>query len=530
MEEKKFQDVHWADNAAQKVIDTFPNEEEYVVASGVTPSGIIHAGHFREIITTELVRRSLEKKGKKTKFIYSWDSYDVFRKVPKNIPNPEEYKKNLRLPDGIMPDPWNCHESFGEHFMQIAEKELEKFKFPIIFQRQHLIQTSGIYAEGIKKYLNKREEIRKILNKFRSEPLEENWFPLILYCEKCGKDTTTLSDYDEEYTISYKCECGNKNRINFKETPIVKLPWRLDWPMRWDYYKVSFEPGGKDHSSPGSSYDTGKEIIQLVSNRKAPVYVFYNFIGMKGIGGKISSSTGTGATLQDLTKVYTPEIIIYLFASTRPQAEFSISFDLDIIKIYEDFDKLERLYYGLEDEKNPKKKATLERIYELSIVGNREIPKEIPFQPSFRHLLNVSQANDFNFEKVQEFFNNEIKTEFDLERLKERFEAAKNWLELYAPEDMIFKIKTEISIDNKELNQNILNAIYELREIITKKDIKDSKELMSYFKEICEKNSIIPKDLFQTLYKIIIGKEKGPRLANLIIENKEKVLNLLNKL
>lgn len=520
----EYENVHWADNSAQRTIDMFPNEKVYTVASGITPSGIVHVGHFREILTSELVRRALENKGKKTKFIYSWDSYDAFRKVPKNVP--EDWHKYLRLPDGIVPDPWGCHDSFGEHFMQEAEKSIKLFQFPLNFQRQHLLQTSGIYADGIRKCLKSRDKIREVLDKFRTEPLKEDWFPIELYCEKCGRDTTSKSNYDEEYNLDYVCnKCGHQDRINFKEKPIVKLPWRMDWPMRWSHYHVNFEPGGKDHSSPGSSYDTGKEIVQIIFDREAPVYTFYNFVGMKGQGGKVSSSSGNGATIEDVLKVYTPELVIFLFAGTRPNAEFDISFDLDVIKIYEDFDKLEKLYYGIEEETNAKKLATLKRTYELSLVGDLKPQKNMPFQPSFRHLLSVSQSNNFELEKVKEYYKNEIKTDFDLNRLKERLECAKNWLEIYAPVDMVYTFNTKIS---QELSINEKKIIADVFKTLNK--INDEKELFGEFKRISEEYSIEVKDFFKLMYKLLISKEKGPKLAGLMLENKEKVLNLLKQI
>jgi lysyl-tRNA synthetase class 1 len=527
MENKtNLENVHWADNSAQRVIDTFPNEKVYTVASGITPSGIIHFGHFREIITSEFVRKSLEKKGKKTKFIYSWDSYDAFRKVPKNIPNPEEYAKNLRLPDAKMPDPWGCHESFAEHFMQDAEKTLEVFNFPIEYQRQHLIQTSGEYANGIKDYLNGINVSREVINKFRDEDrqLGSDWMPLTVYAQDTGKDTTKVLSYDGKYTIEYEnIETGYKNTINFKETPIVKLAWRLDWPMRWAHFGVTFEPGGKDHSTPGGSYDTGCDIVRKISNREPPVYTFYNFIGMKGQGGKISSSSGNGVTIGDTVKVYSPEMILYLFASTRPNAEFDISFDADVIKIYEDFDKLERLYFGLEEEKNEKKLATLKRVYELSIVNGVEIQKELPIQPSLRHLSVIAQANNFDFEKVTQSYQQEIKTDFDKNRLKERFDCVKNWLENHAPEEFVFSMNTTLKVRTKE-EDIMVKKVAEKLLVVT-----NPKELMPIFKQISQEYKLSVQDFFTFMYRVLISKEKGPRLGGFLIDNKEFFINLLTQ-
>src|SRR3989344_609608 len=96
-------EIHWADLAAENLINA-QDKEKYVCASGITPSGIVHMGNFREVITTDLVVKALEKKGKKVRFIYSWDDYDRFRKVPKNFPS--EFEKYLGMPLSEIPDPF----------------------------------------------------------------------------------------------------------------------------------------------------------------------------------------------------------------------------------------------------------------------------------------------------------------------------------------------------------------------------------------------------------------------------------------
>ena len=69
----------------------------------------MHIGNFREIISVDLVARALRSLGKQVRFIYSWDDYDVFRKVPLNMPKREKLEKFLRfpictVPDGVMPE------------------------------------------------------------------------------------------------------------------------------------------------------------------------------------------------------------------------------------------------------------------------------------------------------------------------------------------------------------------------------------------------------------------------------------------
>ena len=97
--------THWADINAAKIIREKGEQDRYNCASGITPSGTVHVGNFREIISVDLVVRALRDAGKQVRFLYSWDDYDVFRKVPANVPNQEEWKQYLRWPITQVPDP-----------------------------------------------------------------------------------------------------------------------------------------------------------------------------------------------------------------------------------------------------------------------------------------------------------------------------------------------------------------------------------------------------------------------------------------
>ena len=57
--------MHWSEEIAQRIIDKHPEKEEYVCAAGVSPSGSVHIGNFRDLATPLFVVKSLQKKGKK---------------------------------------------------------------------------------------------------------------------------------------------------------------------------------------------------------------------------------------------------------------------------------------------------------------------------------------------------------------------------------------------------------------------------------------------------------------------------------
>ena len=158
--------------------------------------------------------------------------------------------------------------------------------------------------------------------------------PIAVYCEKCKKDFTKILSV-KGYEIGYECKCGYKDKFDYRKKGLVSVKWRVDWPMRWKYEEVNFEPGGIDHSVHGGSFTTGKEISEQIFNWPAPMYVFYDWIRLKG-GKEFASSTGNDITPKEVGEVYEPEVLRYLFVGTKPKTGFQISFDNDVIKIYED--------------------------------------------------------------------------------------------------------------------------------------------------------------------------------------------------
>ena len=111
----------WADQIADQIVKR--KKEKYVCASGITPSGSIHIGNFREIITTDLVVRALKDKGKKVRFIYSWDDYDRLRKIPSDVP--KGFEEYIGMPVSEVPSP-SGKGSYAEYFEEEFEKSLEK--------------------------------------------------------------------------------------------------------------------------------------------------------------------------------------------------------------------------------------------------------------------------------------------------------------------------------------------------------------------------------------------------------------------
>jgi len=239
----------------------------------------------------------------------------------------------------------------------------------------------------------------------------------------------------------------------------------------------------------------------------------------------MSSSKGKVIDLPDVLKVYTPELTRYLFAGTRPNTEFTISFDLDVIKIYEDYDKTERIAWKIEPAKNEEVFQREKRIYELSqpelsAEGKPQMPAIMPYQVPFRHLCNLIQISDGDIEKTLEALQSMAgspKPE-QLPRLRARAECARYWVEECAPEDFRFKLKAAGKEASADLTEPEKKAVCGLRDkvIANIEHYTDDKACAEAIYKVAEEEGMDGKALFRAAYQALIGKDQGPRLANFL--------------
>ncbi len=526
---------HWADLAAHKVVREIGNQDLYTCASGITPSGVIHLGNFREAVTVDFIQRALKKMGKTTRSIHSWDDFDTLRKVPVNFPNQEMLEKHLRQPICDVPDPYEKSASYAEHNCQIFEKELAAVGIYPEFLYQHKKYRSGEYAQSIRTALENRKEIAAILNEHRTSKLAEDWVPTSIYCTKCNKDEMAWQRYDGEWNYSYKCSsCSHEETADIRQMKNIKLGWRVDWPMRWDFEKVDFEPGGKDHSSEGSSYDTGKVIAKKVWNKEPPTYQQYDFVMMKGGSGKMSSSKGELLTLSLALEVYEPEVIRWIFANQRPNTDFSIAFDEDVIKVYDEFDRCEKTAFDQEPEKKADKWLKNKRTYELSLLTG-EMPETKPTRVGFRELTGRLQICDRDVERcLKKFYSSEVKTEQDRTLFRIRCKKAAAWLDKYAEDGFKYSIRTEAwqrpTCEHGELKDKALGALVAITsaEDFSTMVAKDLNQKI--YDDVIRAVEIEPKVFFQDVYQHLIGRDQGPRLPSFLLEiGAERLQKLLSR-
>ncbi len=510
--------MHWSQKLAKTVVDRSPNKEKYVCAAGISPSGSIHIGNFRDVATSYFVCRGLQKMGKNVTLLFSWDDFDRLRKIPVNVkalkPEDETFMDEyIGKPYVDVPDPYGCCESWAKHFELEFEKALNAFGIDVSFRYQSKEYRSGRYKDDLIHALKNRKQIFDIIDSFRTQDAQEGerdaYFPVSIYCGKCGKDTTKIESLDDESMVAtYNCACGNHQTFDFNTDFNCKLAWKIDWPMRWKAEEVDFEPGGKDHSAPTSSYQTSRIISSKIYGFEAPLFQGYEFIGIKGSAGKMSGSTGLNLTPQTLLKIYTPEVILWLYSKTEPTKAFNFCFDDEILRQYFEYDKMYADW-----QKNPQDEHLDGIMYNTTVKDS--VVETVPMGA----LVNFGSIVDFNIPMLETIFE-KMGTPYKENEFTQRLVLAKNWLEQCSPQSMN-KIVTKRNWKYYDtMTQEEKQMITILADYL-KNNEYDLDALNKYLYSVPttvygeldpKQKKTVQGKFFKDVYNLTIGKDRGPRL------------------
>ena len=520
----------WIDETVQNLIKENPNKEEFVCAAGISPSGPIHMGNFREFLTSYFVHLGLIKAGKKSRFIMSFDDFDRFRKVPYDVRKVvgDSFDKYVGYPICDIPDPFGCHKSYAEHFEAQFVESVKQFGIDCEFILQNKEYRSGRYDDQIILALKERKTIYDILYKYKSQEAteegRESYVPIAVYCEKCHTDYTKVTHVSDDCTeITYECKCGHRHTVKVKEYHNIKLVWKADWPMRWAQEKVTFEPGGKDHGTEGSSYTVGKVIVDKVFGYKAPSFIMYEFIGIKGGAGKMSSSAGSAITPADLLQICPPEMILWLYGKVPARQSWSFCFDDEILRQYHEFDRSCLAYTKDNCPQNIKDI--------MSYVFHQKECK--PSTVSAQLLFSLGATVNFDAKMCIDLFKR-VEPNFDEKDLLSRLSKIQYWAETYSPES-ISKLLTEKNTAYFEtLPEREKKDITTLFTVLNTKtySLEDLQQLLYDIPKDTTKtdkeNQPLQRKFFQNVYMLLTGKESGPRLYLFLgALNKEMYISLL---
>jgi lysyl-tRNA synthetase, class I len=116
------------------------------VASGLSPSGPIHLGNLREVMTSHFVADEVWRRGIACEHVISCDDFDRFRGVPLGVDgvDPDSRAQHIGKPLTSVPAPdGSPHPNWAEHFKAPMVEALDRLG--LIYRG---ISQTEMYASG----------------------------------------------------------------------------------------------------------------------------------------------------------------------------------------------------------------------------------------------------------------------------------------------------------------------------------------------------------------------------------------------
>ncbi|MFF7795844.1 lysine--tRNA ligase [Streptomyces sp. NPDC007991] len=569
----------WVSRFADEVIEESERRapgKPVVVASGLSPSGPIHLGNLREVMTPHLVADEIRRRGYRVRHLISWDDYDRYRKVPAGIAGVDEsWAEHIGKPLTSVPAPkGSSHPNWAEHFKAAMIDSLAELGVEFDGISQTAQYTSGVYREQILHAMRHRGDIDAILDQYRTKkapakkqqgqkPADEaeleaaegsgaaaeddgssgsaGYFPYKPYCGNCEKDLTTVTSYDDDSTeLTYACTaCGFSETVRLSEFNRGKLVWKVDWPMRWAYEGVVFEPSGVDHSSPGSSFQVGGQIVGIFGG-KQPIGPMYAFVGISGMA-KMSSSRGGVPTPADALKIMEPQLLRWLYARRRPNQSFKVAFDQEIQRLYDEWDRLDAKV--ADGGALPADVAAHSRAVRTAAGELPRTPRPLPY----RTLASVADITAGHADQALRILS-ELDPEQPLTSLDEarpRYDKAEAWINTHVPAEQRTIVRDEPDAELlKSLDEASQQSVRLLLDGLESHWSLDGLTHLVYGvpkvqagfpadatpKELPPEIKTAQRSFFALLYHLLVGRDTGPRLPTLLLAvGQERVRKLLGE-
>jgi len=493
---KERQNRHWTENLADEVISKA--KPPYVITGGMTTSGPAHLGTVCEFLYPAVLKRAMEEKGQKVEMYFIGDILDAFDGIPIEIKRYEgALKPELGKPLVHIADPFGCHSSYGEHYLNQAEGLMAQMSLKINVIRSTELYESGRMDPYARIFLSQEEKVKEIVARTSMRKIESlaDWSPIMPICATCGKIATTRvtshSGDDYEYVcdrdVGYTKGCGESGKASIKDHR-YKLQWRLHWPAWQALFESSVEGSGIDHMTRGGSATTAEAIHREILNREPPILFRYGFIMVNG--KKASKSKGNAMGAAELSELIPPELLKY--ALIEPNVEQNKDIDPNGDKLILLYNEVERINAIAK----PDNRADEKRWMSLRIAVGK-----LSWRASF-----VDMLLDYQISRSWDKVAAKLGDEKGVRYLAPYIER---WLSKgFAPERYNFSLKPSRVTAHRE---SVMKFVSSLRSGM------NDLEVHNLVYSVAKEDGVKPDELFGTIYMALIGKEKGPRMGKLVV-------------
>ena len=193
--------MHWADELAASA------SGRQVVNDSKTPSGTVHVGSLRGPVVVDTIARALRDADREVELRYGVDDLDPMD--AQALLTPDAIDRYMGVPLTHVPDPeGDCHSSYARHFAGAFIDTSDGLGIrPDTYYWMSEVYGSGAMDRYIRAALDAAATIRDIYRRVAKVNHPDEWHPLFVICESCGKiGTTIVTGWDAERgVVRYEC-------------------------------------------------------------------------------------------------------------------------------------------------------------------------------------------------------------------------------------------------------------------------------------------------------------------------------------
>ncbi len=475
------------------------------VESGLGASGIPHIGSLGDAVRAYGVKMALEDldPGCRAELIAYSDDLDGLRKVPAGFD--ESLNEHLGKPVSAIPDPSGCHDSYGAHMSGMLLESLDALGIKYTHIRARDAYSQGMFAEQTAKILESASRIGEHISEITGQTKFRTVMPYYPICAQCGKIyTTVVKEYLDDGRVSYVCNdavIGGKKIAgcgHAAESDVTggagKLAWKVEFAARWAALDVRFEAFGKDIMDSVAVNDW---VSENILGHPPPHHVKYEMF-LDRAGTKISKSSGNVLTPQTWLRYGTPEsLLLLLYKRITGARRVGVE---DIPLLVDEVAQLEAQYFAKDSGSNREKAARLRGLYEyVHLLSPPPKPAE---RPPYSLLVELARA--FQDEREEHVTRRllEYGTIKDVDKtVSEYVRLAGNYADDYGGSDA----------PKPDLDGPMRRALVEIADALDA-----GTAAQDAIKSSAQKNDIQTRDIFRTLYLVIMAAPSGPRLSKFI--------------
>lgn len=501
--------MFWADRIAKEIEETIGANASrpLLIRDEKTLSGRVHIGSMRGVAIHGIVSEILTENGIDNEYRYELNDFDPFDTIPGYL-DATKYTEHLGKPLYTVPSPEEGFANYAEYFGAEFVGVHDKADFHPSYYRLTELYKGGKMDPYIKLALTKATDVRRILKEVSGSVKDENWLPVSVVCESCGKMMTTRAyEFDGE-KVAYTCDkgpdgtvpCGHTGRIS-PYGGNAKLFWKVDWAAKWCALGVDVEGGGKDHSTKGGSRDVANHISREIFDREPPFDIPYEFFLVGG--KKMSSSKGRGSSAKEMSELFTRSVFRLVLLGKDYNQQIDIDPQGDSVpRTYDWYDDLaEGVREGNRDD--------FARLFELVHAPEYRAGylATNPWQLRFSQVAFIVQMPHLFIQKEAEAVKGSALLPEEVAALNERADYAKWWLENYAPEQYRYTLQEGEPATALTDAQKKACAI--LAEYLSEE--RTGEEIHARLHELKTEVPIQPKELFSGIYQVFLGRDSGPK-------------------